>query len=494
MSQRPPNIVIFNPDQFRGDVPGYTGNTAGVTPVLDTLVETDAVAFRNTFCQNPVCVPSRCSFMTGWYPHTGGHRTMRHMLQPHDPMLLKTLKQNGYFVWWGGKNDVVPGQYGYEAYCDIKYTAPNTPDRPLRSGLHSWHEWRGRSGSDTFYSFYYGRIENNTGESYVYDHDWAMVEGAVEFIKSYDGDKPICIYLPLHFPHPPYAVEDPWYSQVDRDALPSRIPQPEEWSVKPSILEGLYRLHGMEDWTEDRWTELRATYYGSCARNDYGFGLVMEALKHAGIYDQTAVFFFSDHGDFTGDYGLVEKTENTFEDCLVNVPLVIKPPANMQVQPGVRDTLVELVDFPATVLDMAGIALSYTQFGRTLVPLFADARSSHRDAVFCQGGRIHGEQHIIASQEHPLGKKWFYYPRRSLQASEGPEHSKATMCRTIDHKYVQRLYEMDELYDLRLDPYEQHNLINDSIYAGVAQTLKDRLLRFYLETGDVVPFQLDDRE
>ena len=53
-----------------------------VTPVLDRLVETEAVSFRNAFCQNPVCTPSRCSFMTGWYPHVRGHRTMFHMLHP----------------------------------------------------------------------------------------------------------------------------------------------------------------------------------------------------------------------------------------------------------------------------------------------------------------------------------------------------------------------------------------------------------------------------
>ena len=95
MNKRP-HIVIFNPDQWRGDVLGHVGNPAAVTPHLDRMVRTDGVSFRNAFCQNTVCTPSRCSFMTGWYPHVRGHRTMFHMLQPDEPMLLKTLKDNGY--------------------------------------------------------------------------------------------------------------------------------------------------------------------------------------------------------------------------------------------------------------------------------------------------------------------------------------------------------------------------------------------------------------
>ncbi len=110
-----PNILLFNPDQWRADVMGHFGNPAAVTPTLDGFAETDATSFSNAFCQNTVCTPSRCSFMTGWYPHVRGHRTMHHMLRPDEPMILKTLKEEGYFVWWGGKNDVVPAQNSFDA-------------------------------------------------------------------------------------------------------------------------------------------------------------------------------------------------------------------------------------------------------------------------------------------------------------------------------------------------------------------------------------------
>src|SRR5688572_13578865 len=122
-----------------------------------------------------------------------------------------------------------------------------------------------------------------------------------------------------------------------------------------------------------------------CARVDAQFGRVMQALREAGIYDDTAVFFFSDHGDFTGDYGLVEKTQNTFEDCLTRVPLLIKPPAGRSAQPRVSDAMVELIDVPATIYDYCGLEPQYSHFGRSLDGVVAGKTNDHRDAVFCEG-------------------------------------------------------------------------------------------------------------
>jgi arylsulfatase A-like enzyme len=275
--------------------------------------------------------------------------------------------------------------------------------------------------------------------------------------------------------------------------MPSRIPAP-DWELKPSILRGIWERQRLSSWSEERWTELRATYYGMCARVDDQLGLVVQALKDAGIYEDTAIFFFSDHGDFTGDYGLVEKTQNTFEDCLTRVPFIVKPPANLPVQPGVRQAMVELIDFPATVEDLCGLHLGYTHYGKSLLPLISGQADTHRDAVFCEGGRLPGESQAMELEsldnQIPTG---LYWPRLSLQASNGPEHGKATMCRTTRYKYVRRLLEIDELYDLEMDPHELHNRIHDSALSSVLSELKDRLLTFYQETCDVVPMDADRR-
>ncbi len=105
--------------------------------------------------------------------------------------------------------------------------------------------------------------------------------------------------------------------------------------------------------------------------------MVLEALKAAGMYGDAAAFFFSGHGDFTGDCSLVEEAQNTFEDCLTRVPFLIKLPAWLRV--------------------------GWSPAGEV---------SEHRDAVFCEGGR-----RVVC------------YPRIRWQLQEGPERTKAVMCR-----------------------------------------------------------------
>ncbi|MBN1808361.1 MAG: sulfatase-like hydrolase/transferase [Planctomycetes bacterium] len=489
-----PHVLIFNPDQWRGDVLGHMGNGAAVTPNVDRLAERDGVSFRNAFCQNPVCTPSRCSFMTGWYPHTRGHRTMFHMLRRDEPVLLKTLKDNGYYVWWGGKNDLVPAQYEdpYGPFCDEKYE----PERPEGTAGDPDDEcWRGAPDSDTYYSFYHGKVE--TGGKPYWNRDLGNVLGAVELLKNRKeaaGDKPLCIYLPLTGPHPTYRVHEPFYGMTDPEAIPERAPTPEGWKDKPIMLRDIQKRQNMFTWTEERWRELRRTYYGMCSWMDHLFGLVVEALKETGAYDDTAIFFFSDHGDFTGDYGLVEKNQNTFEDCLTRVPFLVKPPAWIKCRGGVSDAIVELIDMPATVEAWTGITPGHTHFGRSLEGVVTGEAEEHRDAAFCEGGRLLEEKQSrefeSTSSTNPKGHYW---PRVGLQTEDTIHHGKAVMCRTKEFKYVQRLYEKDEFYDLKQDPMEIVNEIDNPEYAGALEGLKERMLKFHLETNDNVPFDTDAR-
>lgn len=499
---RAPHIVVFNPDHWRGDVLGHVGNPAAVTPNLDRLVLEDAVSFTKAFCQNPGCTPSRCSFMTGWYPHVRGHRTMYHMLHAErgEPNLLRILRQNGYFVWSTARNDLLPAQFGFDRDADVWFFPRKADYRRWkhtpRPGPLFAADWRGKPDGDAYYSFYAGKL--NKGRDSIYaDLDWGWVLGAAEFIREYKGENPLFLFLSLSYPHPPYGVEEPWFSRIDRERLPRRLPAPPDAAGKSEMLKGIRHKLNMQGWSEERWNELRAVYYGMCARTDHQLGLILEALRDAGIYRDTAVFFFSDHGDFTGDYGLVEKSQNTFEDCLVRVPLVIKPPANIDAVRGLCDALVELVDFPATVFDLAGIEPGYDHFGRSLLYLIEGDTEEHRDAVFCEGGRLLGEgqaMEIESLEGLKRPEESPYWPRLSLQVSDDmPWHGKAAMCRDRTHKYVKRLYEKDELYDLERDPNELNNVIGEPGYAETLARLKERMADWYMETCDVVPEERDRR-
>jgi len=430
--------------------------------------------------------------MSGWYPHVRGHRTMFHMMQPDEPVLLKTLKDNGYFVFWGGKNDLVPAQNGFEPYCTIKYDAG---DHQSNYGIELDDQtWRGDPEGSTYFSFYKGKLESNA-DGYHHDSDWANVQGAIDLIKNHNSEQPLCIYLPLFYPHPPYAVEDPWFSMIDKQKLPKRRPGPGQWSGKSSMLHRLANNHDLDQLDETFWDQLRSTSYGMSARVDHQFGLVVDALKESGIYDDSAIFFFSDHAEYQGDYSIVGLSQNTFEDSIAHVPLIIKPPSSYERKAEINDQLVELIDVCATIEELTEIEPNHRHFGKSLVPLIQGTRPTHRTAVFCEGGRLASETECKELEYLPghTDPNDLYYPRLSIQAQDDTAHTKATMCRTRDHKYVQRLYEQDELYDLKQDPFELNNLIGDATYSDVLSDLKDLTLRFYLETSDVVRFTPDER-
>lgn len=86
-----------------------------------------------------------------------------------------------------------------------------------------------------------------------------------------------------------------------------------------------------------------------------------------------------------------------------------------------------------------------------------------------------------------------YWPRISAQHEEGPAHTKACMMRTERYKYVMRLYEEDQLYDMEEDPMETRNLIADSGLAQTVRAMRERMLSFYMETADFVPPVMDKR-
>ncbi len=479
MSEAKPNLLIFVAEQWRGRDVGCLGSPVVKTPSVDALAA-EGVAFTHAFTQNPVCTPSRCAFMTGWYPHVRGHRDMHHMLAPEEPCLLKELKDALYHVLWGGKNDLLRVDDLQNAYTRFIERGAGSP----------WGESPWKPEDRLYHSFLYGRLPDGYRTS-----DDVNCEAAAKFLRE-GPPEPFCIYLPLVYPHPPFAVEEPYYSMYDRDALPPLAPTP-DFSRKPRLLSMIRERARLEEVTEQEFREIRAVYYGMITKTDTNLGKVLTALRAGGLWEETAVFFFADHGEYAGDYGLVEKAQNTFEDCLVNVPLVVKlagenPAAGIEEvgDPTVSDALVELVDFYPTVVELAGLPDTHTQFGRSLLPLLLGETDTHRDVVFSEGGTLDEEEH---THEQRRKRQSIYWPRLSAQNLDHRAHGKAVMVRNHRWKYVRRLYEMDELYDLETDPQELVNLSDDAQYADIIAQLSTRMLDWFLATGDVVPYELDER-
>ena len=497
------NIVYFVADQLRADALAHLGNQASITPNLDQLSQ-EGISFSHAYCQNPVCVPSRISFLSGLYPHTTGHRTIHYLQNEGEPNILRTMKNNGYEVIWRGRNDVIPGNRTKEEFCDRYYRPFGSGDsKDIKGGefialqdmmKKNKKESQLKPDEPGYYSFYVGKVDlDDVNDKTVFaKYDWSCIEQALAYIEEKSKEKnhkPFFLYITLMYPHPEYMCEEPWFSSIDRKKVAKRRPSAITLEGKPSMLKEIAKKQNLSNWGEENFQEMRATYLAMVSRFDHHYGMVRDKLKECNLYDDTNIFVFSDHGDYTGDYDIAEKVQNCFDDPVVNVPLLIKPAKQYHVIPRVSNALVELVDITATIEEISGIQTEYVNFGKSLVHLF-DKEEQHREAVFSEGGRIHGETWAMELGHGPSSQYW---PRLSSQASEGPEHTKAIMCRMDKWKYVYRLYENDELYDLENDPQELNNLIMHSEYQEIIKNMKLKILDWMVETGDIVPDRKDIR-
>ena len=486
-----PNIIIFNPDEMRWDTMGHMGNPAAQTPFLDHFAQTEAVSFRHAYCQNPVCVPSRCSFFTGLYPHTAGHRTMGYLLRQQETTLLKELKEAGYYVWANARNDLVsantPGLI--ESHVTEMFYGGNVPSAPGPVNKAA----RGRPDSPEFYSFCNGELQTDAeGQNYTADDE--DVDAACARIRNRADDRPLCLFVGTLYPHPAYNVEEPYFSAIDRTKLPPRL-RPENSVDKPKMETLLRQYQNLGGMTEAQWDELRAVYLGMCMKVDRQFQKLCDALKDSGEYDNSAIFFFSDHGDYAGDYGISEKAQNCFEDVLTRVPLLIKPPKGMEVDPGITDSFAELVDFYATAMELAGVQPQHSHFGHSLLPVLADRSTAVRDVVFCEGGRMANEPHCSESVDPEIRNGFRFsvmWPRYAAQYDD-EAHAKGTMIRNHEWKYIYRARGQCELYDMVNDPHELHNLAGDDAVTAVEAHMMKQILAWYQDTCDVVPFDKDER-
>lgn len=463
-----PNFVIFVPDQLRADAVGAFGNSFVSTPHMDALAAR-GTRFTQAYVQHPVCSPSRASLLTGWYPHTAGHRTLTHLLKSHEPNLLRILKDAGYHVTWAGArgDTFAPGvteesvhEYGFSTMPTMGYGG-DYPD-----GVWSRLFYRGRVPDD-------GRI----------DPDEAAVRTAEDWLRQ-PPQQPWVLFVPLVAPHCPFQVEEPWFSQVDRDAIPDPA-IPGDPSGEPRYMQAIRERYGLGEATPEQWREVVATYYGMVARLDDHLGRVMTAVDRAGAADSTVTLFFADHGEYLGDHGLIEKWPSAMHDCITRDPLIISGGGFGKNQ--VSDAMVEMVDILPTVLELAGVEAPHRHFGRSLVPLLCDPDSEHRAYAFTEGGFTIEEEPQMERPAFPYDKKG------ELQHEDPILVGKAVAVRDREWTYVWRLYEQPELYHRATDPHERTNLTGHAAHTEVARRMHDAVLRWLMETADIIPEQPDPR-
>jgi arylsulfatase A-like enzyme len=291
------------------------------------------------------------------------------------------------------------------------------------------------------------------------------------------------LYVTLFAPHPPFAVEEPWASLHDPADMPAPLPPA---PGKARFMAELRERAGLDRLEPGDWATIAATYAGMVSRLDDQLGRVLAALERAGVAERTTTVFHTDHGEYLGDFGMVEKWPSGLDDCLLRNPLVIAGPG--VAEGAVAGGLVEMLDLPATLCELAGVEVGHPQFGRSLVPVLEDPSRPHRDAAFSEGGF-----RIDEASQNEMPDHFPYLLKGELQQERPDLVGRATAIRTADWTYVHRLYEDDELYDRRADPHETTNLAADPSLAATCAGLRDRILDWLLATSDVIPPERDPR-
>ncbi|MEZ5402412.1 MAG: sulfatase-like hydrolase/transferase [Bryobacteraceae bacterium] len=464
-----PNILFYCTDQQRWDTITSLGNPHIRTPNLDRLAAS-GVAFTRAFCQNPICTPSRASFMTGCYPsnlHVHRNGNMRFPAELEPRLLPRRFRDHGYDTALIGKLHLSGAQNRVEPRIDdgyrvFEWSHQPTPEPYWPVEVHAYHSWlrdRGVSWKQLYRSRPIGgypRTFNSGMPSEHHEVPWG-VERAIAQIR---GGLRAPWYMNVHCfaPHPPF---DPAPEYLER-MKPAELPEP-LW--RESDL-----AHNADFANVDHNTtktipphsyearHMKACYYAMIEQIDHEFGRLYDALTESGQLENTIIVFTSDHGEMLGDHGLRYKGCR-FYDSAVRVPLILSWKGHWKA--GLRsEALTELVDLAPTLLEAAGAPIPGQIQGRSLGP--------------------------ILRGEAPPGRHRDFVRSEFFDSSNAANHSHATMIR--DDRYKLTVYHgqpIGEFFDLREDPHEFHNLWNDPARASERCRLTAQLLDATALAADV---------
>lgn len=445
-SAEPPNLIVVLVDDLRWDELACTGHPFAVTPNIDRIAHEGAV-FRNAFCTTPLCSPGRANLLTGLYTQHHGilDNTQRNEQSHRLNTFPRILHQTGK----------------YETAYVGKWHMGN--DGSARPGYDYWVSMKGQGSSFDPVLIENGKETHHTG------HTTDVLNAkAIEFLQQ-KHNKPFCLYIAHKALHPELvqrddgSISDPGAAQFlpakrhekryANVGIPRRLNVIDDLKGKPALqreiagLPPLSRQTGTSDKTIlDRQRMLLAV--------DEGVGMLFDALEQSKQLDNTVIILTSDHGYWYGEHGLSVERRLAYEEGL-RIPLMIRysrlVPSGM-----VIDQMALSIDLAPTVLDLAKVGKETMRKmdGRSLLPLFAAQAPTDWRKSFL----IEYNTDTVFPRVHKMGYR---------------------AIRTERWKYIHylELEGMDELYDLKNDPYEMNNRIEEEEMQGILKELVLELKR-----------------
>ena len=452
---RRPNLIFMTTDGHRPDALSLNGNRILHTPNFDRI-GLEGVQFRNSFVCNGLCLPSRATALTGLHSHnTGCVDNQDRAIPDNIPLFTDLLRDAGYEV----------GLFGKAHVKDL--------------GKRRWDYYFGYPGAATDY-FWPVITEGSNGklgpptvhDGYVED---VVMDRAIQWMKQ-KRTQPFCMIFWFQSPHAPFfrprrlldlyaGVTIPKPATFDDD-LKGYPGKPRAFAEADDRIGDYSRRSQTKNNCARTLEETVKDYYAGIVAADENVGKLFGALGEMRQFDDTAILFSSDHGFFLGEWRKYDK--RFMHEPSIRVPMLVRYPRLARAGATV-DEMTTNLDIAPTFLELAGVTVPKQMQGLSMVPF------------------LKGEQPA------KWRKDWLYeyyeYP--------GPHDvRKHRGVRTERYKFI-HYYEPPEefeMYDLRDDPGELHNLYGDSRHAGLANDLRQRLQELRQETDDHYVYQPPARQ
>ncbi len=459
-SENAPNILWYCTDQQRFDTIAALGSPQAHTPTLDGLVA-EGVSFSHAYCQNPICAPSRASFMTGRYPSAVGVTANGNDYFPPEAeatLVSRQLADAGYDCGLVGKLHLAGCERRREprtadGFRFFQWSHSSRDNWP--PGEHDYADWLRTRGHDpaAVLKLKHERKDRVIRPSpdddnvppELHQTTWCS-EMALEFLAG--AREPWLLCVNPFDPHPPFNPPWEYWRRFDIEDMPGAHFRPGDLQFQARLAAAgvdFQRPAVHPEVIDVR--ALQAAYYAMIELVDDQFGRLLRWLDASGQRENTLVLFTSDHGEMLGDHGLVQKGCRFYEGA-VRVPLIWSWPSRLEA--GVRSqALVELTDIAPTLLELAGRSVPERMQGKSLLPILT-------------GVAAPDEQRTFVRSEY-------------RDSSSGPHQTQATMYRDRRWKLITyHSHGVGELYDLASDPWEHHDLWNDPGHADVRHELTQR--------------------
>ena len=465
------NVLLILSDQQRLDtVSAYGMNNICKTPHIDQLAA-EGMKFTNAYTSSAICAPSRASVMTGLYAHKHGVIDNFTDIKEGTPLLGDCMHDAGYYCGYAGKWHVSPtlppegcgfddGKpfmgYAFPGSGVFPHLVFNQPPDNVPNYYEEYLKENGFENVDVSHGFL-GDNPNLQIQEMFCKHE-GPVESTIEYFvahetnrlidKAKEEDKPFFIWANFWGPHSPSIVPEPYYSMYNPADIPEHPSYCDDLLDKPYGYYLSEKMWGLGDYGWKGFQEIAARYYGHCTMIDDMVGMIVDKLKAEGLYDDTIIIYSADHGDCLGAHKLIEKGAFTFDE-IYHIPMVVKGAGTKD-----NDSFVYLQEMMPTILDVAGVKPPKPVDGESILPLMmGEAESNGRTEIY-------GEYH-----------NHFYVARQR-------------MVRDHDYQLTFNESERGELYDLKKDPYQLHNVCYDPAYADVKKKYLEIMSRYMKETKD----------